>query len=610
MENRMENGWGKTFGTRGPVNPTEHYVVSRAEELADFINRVKEGRYIVLFAPRQTGKTTFFRNALDALASEEPAYVPIQLNFEVYEDVDAAEFYADFHQEILMEIEDVFQKRAVQPSADLSHFLAQSEITNHLSMERFFKRFTRLLSEQAAGAPLQGTASLSEQGTTGFEEINGGIAASAVSSARFPRIVLVIDEFDGIPPTAAKGFLHTLRRIYLTRGKRCIHSVGIVGVKSIKQLNTDRTISPFNIQDEFALHNFTLPQVDELLSQYTAEVGQPFAADAIAALHRQTGGQPFLVNRLAQILTEEMDICCDGPKVERITLAHFAKAHTAILEEINVNFEHLTTNIRRDLRFERFLMKIASSEEEVLFNSDNEIMRELAAYGVIAEGTNRQCEIVNPIYHRCIMQAFQPAINGLEDDYFPEDTGAEFSDYLTVDGQIDLTSLLDNFRDFIARIGFRILQVPEIPKESVGQYLLATYLDAFVRAVRGDMYLELPTGRSRMDLVVFHNGRKYVVEIKVWHSARRYEGGKQQLAAYLKSEGISEGYYVVFDRRKNPEPRVETETIDGLQIRSYVIPVLQERPSDLSEEVEGYGTFRPSPTLESEFSRGARGLRN
>ena len=602
----MENRHRKTFGTRGPVNPTDHYVVSRAEELADFINRVKEGRYIVLFAPRQTGKTTFFRNALDALAAEEPAYVPIQLNFEVYEDVDAAEFYADFHQEILMEIEDVFQKRDVQPSADLSYFLAQSEITNHLSMERFFKRFTRLLSEQAAGAPLPGT----EPRTTGLGEINGGIAASAVSSARFPRIVLVIDEFDGIPPTAAKGFLHTLRRIYLTRGERCIHSVGIVGVKSIKQLNTDRTISPFNIQDEFALHNFTLPQVNELLSQYTAEVGQPFSADAIAALHRQTGGQPFLVNRLAQILTEEMDLCCDGPKVERITLAHFAKAHTAILEEINVNFEHLTTNIRRDLRFERFLMEIASSEEEVLFNPRNDVMRELAAYGVIAKGSNGRCEIVNPIYHYCIMQAFQPAINGLEEDYFPEDTGAEFSDYLTADGQIDLTSLLDNFRDFIARIGFRILQVPEIPKESVGQYLLATYLDAFVRAVRGDMYLELPTGRGRMDLVVFHNGRKYVVEIKVWHSARRYEGGKQQLAAYLKSEGISEGYYVVFDRRKNPEPRVETETIDGLQIRSYVIPVLQERPSDLSEEVEGYGTYRPAPTLESEFSRGARGLRN
>ena len=36
----------------------------------------------------------------------------------------------------------------------------------------------------------------------------------------------------------------------------------------------------------------------------------------------------------------------------------------------------------------------------------------------------------------------------------------------------------------------------------------------------------------------------------------------------------------IFDYRKDPEPRVETETLDGSTIRSYVIPVIQERPSD------------------------------
>lgn len=55
----------KTFGTQGRVYPSRHYVVPRTEEKAEFIKRVKEGRYIVLFAPRQTGKTTFFRLALD-----------------------------------------------------------------------------------------------------------------------------------------------------------------------------------------------------------------------------------------------------------------------------------------------------------------------------------------------------------------------------------------------------------------------------------------------------------------------------------------------------------------------------------------------------------------
>lgn len=45
-------------------------------------------------------------------------------------------------------------------------------------------------------------------------------------------------------------------------------------------------------------------------------------------------------------------------------------------------------------------------------------------------------------------------------------------------------------------------------------------------------------------------------------------------------EGTTEGYYIVFDHRQDPEPRVETETIDDVTVRSYVIPVVQERPSD------------------------------
>ena len=66
------------------------------------------------------------------------------------------------------------------------------------------------------------------------------------------------------------------------------------------------------------------------------------------------------------------------------------------------------------------------------------------------------------------------------------------------------------------------------------------------------------------------------VETKIWRGSTRYESGKKQLAAYLKTEGVSEGYYVVFDHRKNSERRVQMEVVDGVQIQGYVIPVMQE----------------------------------
>ena len=329
----------RSFGTRGRVYPDKHYVVPRTKEIADYINRIKEGRYVVLFAPRQTGKTTFFRFAVEALTTEESDYFPIQLNFEEYEDYSVSNFYASLDREMCKEIERVFQRRGEIPSKALSQFLVDMKIIDNASMRVFFEHFISFLNSQFG----------SKQ-----------------------KIVLIIDEFDAIPQAAVKGFLHSLRYIYLSDELQCPHSVGIVGVKSITHLNYDHSISPFNIQDEFNLPNFSLTQVRALLSQYTEEVGQPFDPEVVIALHKQTAGQPFLVNRAAQILTEELEI----PKTETIAMEHFLVAHTHLLEERNTNIDHLLTNIRRDHRFESLLMRICSYERGVPFNLDNEIISE------------------------------------------------------------------------------------------------------------------------------------------------------------------------------------------------------------------------------------------
>ena len=526
------------FQTEGIVYPEENYIVARTKEVADFIKRVKRGKYIVLFAPRQTGKTTFIRDALANLVAEERAYFPIQLNFEAYKNLAVPDFYEWLSDDIREEIMAVFHRQGRTPSETLSQFLATTTLAEPHSMRRFFGRLATFLGNQ--------------------------------------RVVLVIDEFDGIPQATVSDFLHTLRRIYLSDRHRCPYSVSIVGVKNIAQLNYDRAVSPFNIQDEFNLPNFTFNQGQELLGQYTDEVGQAFAPEVIANLYRQTGGQPVLVNCLARILTEETDI----PKTETIGIENFASAYSRLLDEGNVNITHLTTNVRSNPRFQHVLMQITASERGVDFNLRDNIISELASYGVIKRSADRMCEIANPTYLYSILQTFKPAMNGLEEEYYPQDTGNGVQDYLTEEGQIDMEKLLHNFRDFIARAGFRILEIPETPKEYVGQHLLLAYLDQFVRLVHGVMHLEVQTGRGRLALLVNHRGRKHIVETKIWHGEKSYQAGKAQLAAYLQLESVAEGDYVVFDYRKASAPRVETETLEGgLTIRSYVIPMVQEMPS-------------------------------
>ena len=105
----------------------------------------------------------------------------------------------------------------------------------------------------------------------------------------------------------------------------------------------------------------------------------------------------------------------------------------------------MLTNIRRDKRFEALLMQIVSYDIGVRFTLRNETISELATYGVISKGTDGMCEILNPIYHYCIMQTFKPLVNGLENEYLPVDNTLGFRDYLTSSGEIDMMLLLNNF---------------------------------------------------------------------------------------------------------------------------------------------------------------------
>ena len=173
----------RSFGTRGRVYPDKHYVVPRTEEIKDFINRIKKGRYIVLFAPRQTGKTTFFRFAVETLIVEESNYFPIQLNFEEYKNLNNSDFYNSFYEDLREEIKRVIQRRGEVLPNELAQLLTNTRIIDHVSMRHFFRQLNTFLNL--------------------YYEMD-------------QKVVLIIDEFDGIPQSVVSDFLHSLRYIYLS----------------------------------------------------------------------------------------------------------------------------------------------------------------------------------------------------------------------------------------------------------------------------------------------------------------------------------------------------------------------------------------------------------
>lgn len=516
------------FNTHGPVNVQEHYVVPRRALVEQLTTQIEQGKFFTIYAPRQMGKTTLLNN-LEAVLRPRPDYLPIVLSFEIYESWSAAAFWEDLFALI---------------KADLFAWVATNMPARQSDLQTLFDTVT------AAGVQT-------------FRHFFSQLHRFAPTL----KVVLIIDEFDATPQDVLSPLLQTWRTMYLDRDRRphSLHSVILVGIQNIARLNFGRS-SPFNIAYQHRLEDFSLAEIRDLLGQYTAETGQPFAAGLVEKLHEQTAGQPFLVNRTAAILTQEVV----KTRTSAITIADLRTALQKLVRESNYNFE---TVIRRASDYEEDVVRIIFGADYP-FHLNDPLVNALQQFGIVKETAAQLCRIANPIYKQVLIDAFRPRETGLQGAMLAN--GYDFRPYVMND-QLQIATILTRFREFIERRGREAFKVTPMPQEATGQYLLMAYLDIVVRQIGGAHFTEVDSGEGRLDLIVVHQGRRYIIETKIWRGPALYEEGLTQLAEYLASEGQTTGYYVLFHARPNvygklPDDAFEyTNTVNGKTIYVYLI---------------------------------------
>ena len=60
----------------------------------------------------------------------------------------------------------------------------------------------------------------------------------------------------------------------------------------------------------------------------------------------------------------------------------------------------------------------------------------------------------------------------------------------------------------------------------------------------------------RTDLVIHYLGRRYIIELKIWHGERYNSEGKKQLIGYLDYWNLNTGYMLSFNFNKKKESGV------------------------------------------------------
>jgi len=390
------------------------------------------------------------------------------------------------------------------------------------------------------------------------------------------QLTIFCDEIDGLRGTELKAFLTRLRTLYLQAKQKelpQIFSVGLVGMRDIVEL-TGGDSSPFNIADRITLPNFSLEETANLYNQYTEETNQPFTEEAIRLIHEKTDGQPFLVNRLGQILTRDIK----SKTVEPITKEDAQKAVRILLRERNNHFDGLAKKLYDN---EEIVAKVIF-EGRIDRSIFSEKIRFLELCGIFKEITvdeQNYAVIANDIYFELFYNYFikkignQRLVDILHDRHPSEK-------YLRADGKIQIEELILDFRSFLVEEGLGMFSAVEGEHEVLGQVLFSGFIKHFCDRNDIERSLERLSGGGYIDMLLQKDSGNIIIEFMVWDGEKYYQQELQKLVFYLNTKNEERGYMIIF-RYYNPKRRAEIdfypvpkeEEINGKRIKVFQLYV-------------------------------------
>ena len=519
----------KFFNTAGPIKPELHYYVAASQrwDFNSVLNLIKQEKYFILHAPRQTGKTSAIialMHYLNATGEYEAVYANIESAQAAREDVSIA------MQSILASI------------ADSHQFYIHSKLLN----DNWFRIFKQNAGQQALKALL---------------------SFWAVKATK--PVVLLLDEVDSLIGDTLISLLRQLREGYHKRPTGFPISIVLCGVRDLRDYrihssSTKEIItggSAFNIKAEsLRLENFSKQQVKDLYKQHTLATGQVFEEGVLDLAWHYTNGQPWLVNALAYEVTFNMKENQDRSRP--ISVKDFKTAKERLILRRDTHLDQLVDKLQED-RVKRIIQPILSGESSTSAHRPDDVQynRDL---GLINVSPNGQIAISNAIYKEVIPRELTWTIQ----------TGLSTKPvwYLHSDGSLDIIKLLTAFQDFFRKHSEHWIERFHY-KEAGPQLLLQAFLQRIVNS-EGRIEREYGFGRGRTDLFIeffYPTGQQEIVlELKILYAnlAKTIEEGLVQTKKYMDKCGAKEGHLLIFDRRENRtwEQKIWRKKIEEIEV--------------------------------------------
>lgn len=488
-----------SFNIAGPCFADEHYMIPPERRLADVLELIEEHRFFTLTAGRQTGKTTscfWLEEHLNETGSWRALWVDVQTAREQPDPTKA-------FRTILGKLDDLCALK-------------------HPDVER--PDVEELLRDPGRA-------------------ISKYLSFLASHSDR-PWVIL-FDEADGLVGEAMVSFLTQLRDGYINRRNMAFPaSVVLIGLRQVRDYalrEEDRrslswlgTTSPFNITVEpMTLGPFTEAEVGELVQQHTAKTGQKFEEAAKERIYELGQGHPWLTNALAdQIVRRDV-----RDRAIAITADHVDAAKETIILERRSHIDSLVARLRED-RVRRIIDPMLAGEITANDVMDDDFMY-VAGLGLIRLIRGRW-EVANPIYREIIPRTLS---FGKQAQLMSVPAG-----YVKADGTLNMPKLMQDWQMFwredghLAAEGFGY-------RESGPHLMMMAFLQKIING-GGRIEREYGLGRRALDLLVLWGNDRHVIEVKIRRDTETEARALGQVTRYLDGLGLSDGWLVMFDVRK------------------------------------------------------------
>ena len=516
------------FNTEGLCNPQKHYMVDITDRLVEIKKMVDDGKYFVINRGRQYGKTTSINELCGFLKDE---YFVLSLDFQVM-DNDSFENGKVFAQALAEAIIDKKEFSGVDiPEKVIEQLLKISENdVDKVKMMDVFRVFMRWCKDSVK------------------------------------PIVLIIDEVDSATNNQVfLDFLAQLRYYYLEREKgndfKTFQSVILAGVTDVKHLKSKirdedqkKVNSPWNIAVDFKMDmSLSAEGIRGMLDSYEADHNAGMDTEYIAKVIREyTGGYPYLVSKICQIIDQELSLNPSAAWTDN----DVDEAVKLIISDGNIPlFESLTGKLTNYPELKERLRRILLLGETVDYLPDDDAQKQLILYGFV-KIVNNKLVVSNRIFE---MRLYRQFVGETKYDNLQQMAASEKNIFIE-DGMLNVPKIMEHFINSQKIIRG---EMNEKFVEDEGRERFLTYLSPIINGTGTYSIEEQTRDRRRMDVVIHYLGKRYVIELKIWHGERYNEEGEKQLKGYLDHFGLETGYMLSFNFNKNKKTGVERLEVDG-----------------------------------------------